>query len=85
MTESCGTGAVAAAAAAMSWGLVGAAVDVRDDGVEVRSGGGALLVKLGPKSATLCGPARLIGEVTVDSGVLSALVAELRDEVVAAL
>ena len=58
---------------------------LRDDGVEVRSGGGALLVKLGPTSVTLCGPARLIGEVTVDSGLLSALVAELRAEVVAAL
>ena len=78
ITESCGTGACAAAAAARSWGLVG-------DDIEVRSGGGALRVKLGPEGATLCGPTRVIGEVTVEVGVLSGLVAERRDEVVAAL
>ncbi len=78
ITESCGTGACAAAAAARSWGLIG-------DDAEVRSGGGALRVKLGPGSATLCGPARMIGELTVERGLLSALVAERRDEVVAAL
>lgn len=92
VTESCGTGACAAAAAAMSWGILGDrlelskdGVELSKDGVEVRSGGGALRVKLGAKSATLCGPARLIGEVTVDSWSLSGLVAERRDEVVAAL
>jgi diaminopimelate epimerase len=85
INESCGTGACAAAVAAMSWGLLGDHVDVRRDGVEVRSGGGALRVKLGLKSVTLCGPARLIGHFTIDRGLLSALVAERRDEVVAAL
>lgn len=78
ITESCGTGACAAAAAARSWGLVG-------DDVEVRTAGGALQVKLGPGGATLCGPTRMIGELTVDSHLLSGLVAERRDEVVAAL
>lgn len=100
MTESCGTGACAAAGAAISWGLVGDRLDperdgpARDgqdkdrqdkDGIEVRSGGGALRVKLGPRSATLCGPARLVGEFTVKRDLLSGLVAERRDEVVAAL
>ena len=78
LTGSCGTGACAAAAAARSWGLVG-------DDVEVRSGGGVLRVKLGSASVTLSGPARMIGELTVDGTLLSALVAERREEVVAAL
>lgn len=78
LTGSCGTGACAAAAATRSWGLVG-------DDIEVRSGGGALRVKLGPAGATLSGPARMIGELTVDTVLLSALVAERREEVVAAL
>jgi diaminopimelate epimerase len=78
ITESCGTGACAAAAAALSWGLVG-------DEVDVSTPGGALQVKLGPAGATLCGPARMIGELTVESHLLSGLVAERRDEVVAAL
>lgn len=78
ITESCGTGACAAAAAARSWGLVG-------DDVDVRAPGGALQVKLAPSGATLCGPARMIGELTVESHLLSGLVAERRDEVVAAL
>jgi hypothetical protein len=42
-------------------------------------------VKLAPSGATLCGPARMIGELTVESHLLSGLVAERRDEVVAAL
>jgi diaminopimelate epimerase len=78
ITESCGTGACAAAAAARSWGLVG-------DDVDVRTPGGALQVKIGSGGAMLCGPARMIGELTVDSHLLSGLVAERRDEVVAAL
>ena len=78
VTESCGTGACAAAAAGRSGGLVG-------DEVDVRTPGGALQVKLGPGGATLCGPARMIGELTVDGHLLSGLVAERREEVVAAL
>jgi diaminopimelate epimerase len=77
VTGSCGTGACAAAAATRSWGLVG-------DDIEVKSGGGALRVKLGPGGVTLCGPARMIGELTVDRVLLSALVDERREEVVAA-
>jgi diaminopimelate epimerase len=78
ITESCGTGACAAAAAARSWGLTG-------DEVEVRSGGGALVVRLGEGGATLCGPTRMIGEFTVSAETLYGLVAERGDEVVAAL
>jgi diaminopimelate epimerase len=78
LTGSCGTGACAAVAAARSWGLVA-------DEVDVQSSGGVLRVKLGPDSVTLCGPARTIGEITVEKVTLSALVVERREEVAAAL
>jgi diaminopimelate epimerase len=78
LTGSCGTGACAAAAAARSWGLVG-------DEVDVASSGGVLRVKLGRDTVTLSGPARTIGEITVDKVTISALVVEQGEEVVAAL
>jgi diaminopimelate epimerase len=67
-TLACGTGSVAAAAAARSWGLVG-------DRVLVRNPGGTLEVRLGPTDdapAVLAGPVRLIAEVTVDVATLVA-------------
>ena len=78
VTESCGTGACAAAAAARSWGLAG-------DEVEVTSPGGQLQVRLGPESATLSGPVRVVGAVTVEGRLLDALVAERREGDFAAL
>lgn len=56
-TEACGTGAVAAAAAAHAWGLV-------PDRVVVRMPGGAAEVGLGPP-ATLTGPATYVATVEV--------------------
>ncbi len=78
MTESCGTGACAAAAAARSWGMA-------SDTVEVRSGGGVLRVRFEPESVILGGPVRMVGDVLVDLEVLRGLVAERDEEVVAAL
>jgi diaminopimelate epimerase len=78
ITEACGTGACAAAAATRSWGLTGSPV-------EVSSPGGILLVKLGPEGATLSGPVRLIGEVNIDPVALAGLAADRREEVGAAL
>jgi diaminopimelate epimerase len=69
ITEACGTGACAAAAAAQSWGLVGSTV-------EVVSAGGTLLVKLGPTGVTLSGPTRSIAQVNVDPDLLAGLVSE---------
>jgi diaminopimelate epimerase len=69
MTEACGTGACAAAAAAANWGLASATV-------EVASGGGILVVRLGQGKATLAGPARMVGEVIVELAVLAELVAD---------
>ena len=57
-TQACGTGSVAAAAAARSWGLVG-------DTVDVRNPGGTLRVELGPGSVRLCGPVRKVADVRV--------------------
>ena len=67
-TLACGTGSVAAAAAARSWGLVGARVLVHNPG-------GTLEVRLGPNeadSAILAGPVRRVADVTVDPAVLPA-------------
>jgi diaminopimelate epimerase len=72
MTESCGTGACAAAAAARRWGLTG-------DEVEVRTSGGVLKVRLEPDNVTLAGPAHMVGKIHVDRDTLSSLVEERRD------
>ncbi len=78
ITESCGTGACAAATAARSWGMT-------SQTVQVRSGGGALQVRFADASVMLKGPARMVGEVMVDLDVLGGLVAERSGEVVAVL
>jgi diaminopimelate epimerase len=57
-TQACGTGSVAAAAAARSWELVG-------DTVEVRNPGGTLRVELGAAGHRLCGPVRKVADVRV--------------------
>jgi diaminopimelate epimerase len=63
MTEACGTGSCAAAAAARLAGVVG-------DVVTVRNPGGSLIVELGPANGhaaavRLSGPARRVAEVNV--------------------
>jgi diaminopimelate epimerase len=58
-TEACGTGSAAAAAAARSWGLVGANVDVHNPG-------GTLRVELDPDGIRLSGPVRKVADVEVD-------------------
>ncbi|MGO9343911.1 MAG: diaminopimelate epimerase [Acidimicrobiales bacterium] len=78
ITESCGTGACAAATAARSWGMTSPTVDVR-------SGGGILQVRFANDIVMLKGPARMVGEVMVDLDVLGGLVAERSGEVVAVL
>jgi diaminopimelate epimerase len=57
-TRACGTGSVAAAAAAASWGLVG-------DTVDVRNPGGTLRVELGPGGLRLSGPVRKVADLRV--------------------
>lgn len=64
-TQACGSGSVASAAVARSWGLVG-------DTVRVSNPGGDLVVKLGPNNeATLTGPAKFIGRIEVDTDRIS--------------
>jgi diaminopimelate epimerase len=66
-TLACGTGSLAAAAAARSWGLVG-------DRVRVHNPGGTLEVLLGPGDgdpAILGGPVRKVADVLVDLASLS--------------
>jgi diaminopimelate epimerase len=58
-TEACGTGSVAAAAAAHSWGLVGPSIDVHNPG-------GTLRVDLDAGEALLSGPVRRVAVITVD-------------------
>jgi diaminopimelate epimerase len=58
ITEACGTGACAAAAAAARWGLVG-------EQVTVRMPGGAVDVALGDGAVTLTGPATHIADLEV--------------------
>jgi diaminopimelate epimerase len=58
-TQACGTGSVAAAVAARSWGLVGEEIDVR-------SPGGTLQVTLGGDGIRLSGPVRKVAAVKVD-------------------
>jgi diaminopimelate epimerase len=68
-TLACGTGSVAAAAAARSWGAVGAEGSVR-----VRNPGGVLEVVLGADAdapAFLSGPVRKVADVDVHPGMLS--------------
>jgi diaminopimelate epimerase len=67
-TLACGTGSVAAAAAARSWGAVGG------ETVRVRNPGGVLEVTLGPdETATtyLAGPVRKVADVDIHPGMLS--------------
>ncbi len=68
-TLACGTGSVAAAAAAASWGAVRTAAAVR-----VRNPGGILEVTLGAdEQATtyLAGPVRKVADIDVHPGMLS--------------
>jgi diaminopimelate epimerase len=68
-TLACGTGSVAAAAAARSWGIVGSS-----DPVRVRNPGGTLEVTLGdgPKQpAFLAGPVRKVADIDIHPGLLS--------------
>ncbi|MHB1710079.1 MAG: diaminopimelate epimerase [Acidimicrobiales bacterium] len=65
LTEACGTGSCAAAAAARSWGLVG-------ERVRVHNPGGTVEVTLNADGIRLAGPTRKIADITVSpSGVLS--------------
>ncbi len=67
-TLACGTGSVAAAAAARSWDLV------PDDGaIRVRNPGGLLEVTLGAEGETtyLAGPVRKVADVIIHPGMLS--------------
>jgi diaminopimelate epimerase len=68
-TLACGTGSVAAAAAACSWGVI-----APDGAVRVRNPGGVLDVVLGSgegASARLGGPVRKVADVEVHPGMLS--------------
>jgi diaminopimelate epimerase len=68
-TLACGTGSVAAAAAARSWGAVGA-----EGAVRVRNPGGVLQVLLGAEPdapAFLAGPVRKVADVDIHPGMLS--------------
>ncbi|HWD54889.1 MAG TPA: diaminopimelate epimerase [Acidimicrobiales bacterium] len=66
-TLACGTGSVAAAAAARSWDAL------RGDVVRVRNPGGTLEVTLGADEATsfLAGPVRKVADVDIHPGMLS--------------
>ena len=64
-TLACGSGSVASAAVARSWGLVG-------DTVRVTNPGGDLVVHLGSDGeATLTGPAKFIGRIEIDAARIS--------------
>jgi diaminopimelate epimerase len=68
-TLACGTGSVAAAAAARSWGVVGP-----DGPVRVRNPGGTLEVTLGARPsdpAFLAGPVRKVADIDISPGLLS--------------
>jgi diaminopimelate epimerase len=68
-TLACGTGSVAAAAAARAWGVVDASGPVR-----VRNPGGMLEVTLGTAPgdpAFLAGPVRKVADIDVHPGLLS--------------
>ena len=61
ITSACGTGACAAAAAALAWGIVPASVPE----VTVHMDGGDARVRLADGRASLTGPATWVGTVTV--------------------
>ena len=66
VTLACGTGSVAAAAAARSWGVV------KPDGVvRVKNPGGMLEVTLDEGSSTLAGPVRKVADIEIHPGMLS--------------
>ena len=68
-TLACGTGSVAAAAAARAWGVVGPTGPVR-----VRNPGGTLEVTLGAEPADpalLAGPVRKVADIDIHPGMLS--------------
>jgi diaminopimelate epimerase len=68
-TLACGTGSVAAAAAARSWGVVPGAGSVR-----VRNPGGILEITLGADeqaTTSLAGPVRKVADVVIHPGMLS--------------
>ena len=68
-TLACGTGSVAAAAAAASWGVV-----PPDNAVRVSNPGGVLEVTLGAHegaATSLAGPVRKVADVEVHPGMLS--------------
>jgi diaminopimelate epimerase len=68
-TLACGTGSVAAAAAARAWGVVDASGPVR-----VRNPGGTLEVTLGARPgdpAFLAGPVRKVADIDIHPGLLS--------------
>jgi diaminopimelate epimerase len=68
-TLACGTGSVAAAAAARAWGVVGPSGPVR-----VRNPGGTLEVTLGvgpDAPALLAGPVRKVADIDIHPGMLS--------------
>jgi len=68
-TLACGTGSVAAAAAARSWGAAGS-----DGTVRVRNPGGLLEVTLGADDQAttyLAGPVRKVADVDIHPGMLS--------------
>jgi diaminopimelate epimerase len=68
-TLACGTGSVAAAAAARAWGVVGPEGPVR-----VRNPGGTLEVTLGARPgdpAFLAGPVRKVADIDIHPGLLS--------------
>jgi diaminopimelate epimerase len=68
-TLACGTGSVAAAAAARSWGVIGGAGPVR-----VHNPGGTLEVTLGAGAddpAVLAGPVRKVADIDIHPGMLS--------------
>jgi len=62
ITEACGTGACAAAVAAVRWGLVPASIDE----IEVCMPGGAAIVRLADDGVYLSGPATFICRVDVE-------------------
>jgi diaminopimelate epimerase len=62
LTQACGSGAVAAVAAAQGWGRVG-------DRVEVSMPGGAVTVERRGASMFLTGPTRFVAEVRVPDGI----------------
>jgi diaminopimelate epimerase len=65
-TLACGTGSVAAAAAARSWGVV-----KPDGAVRVRNPGGLLEVTLEDGTSTLAGPVRKVADIEIHPGMLS--------------